>query len=243
MKRVETFEQILLHFFPFLEQIFSNMDAPIVVSTLIEKLKFESTRVHPTIDKHVQSAIENLYLLKLFFDHAEDNQVLPDPSTNGQKMTRLLQAVYSAEDSIDTWLMRRELQRRRTKWYRESEDLCVTSIFFKIRPAHFKSEEWQRESKELQGQSKELLTEREELLGQSQKLLTECEELHREGKKLDKEREYNCRKRMKNCNKRLLNLLDRMWAFELAVNDLGKLKNTKEIELEVAKDSRERGNV
>lgn len=69
------------------------MDAGIIVSSLIEKIPNETTTTQTMIGKQLQ-------LLKEFFiKDAKDNQLfVHGHSTSEQKMTSLLQVVYTVED-------------------------------------------------------------------------------------------------------------------------------------------------
>ncbi|XP_044500184.1 putative disease resistance RPP13-like protein 3 [Mangifera indica] len=80
------------------------MDAGIIASSLIQKLQDESK-----FKKH----IEILESFKQCLRHP-DNQSFLVNSVSEQKIARLLQAVFSVDDAVDTLLVRRELQGKRT---------------------------------------------------------------------------------------------------------------------------------
>ncbi|XP_044498114.1 probable disease resistance RPP8-like protein 2 [Mangifera indica] len=172
------------------------MDAGIIVSSLIEKMKnTESTTVQTLIGKQ-------LHLLKEFL--IKNNQLfLQDHPTSEQKMTELLQAVYSAEDCIDTGLTRKSKSLRRK--LNEQRLRLLDSIDY-LMDDNNRSKELLECSEELRKEGEELLKESEELLKEGEEL---GEELLKERDELLKEREELQRRRVDNYRKRFWNREER----------------------------------
>ncbi|KAK0596987.1 hypothetical protein LWI29_020771 [Acer saccharum] len=92
------------------------MDATVVVSLLIEKLQGllllpakEAATSNQLSHKQVQEAINSLDSLKLFLKDVDDLEALSGQSSmNDQTVTQLLSAVYSADDALNTLILRKE---------------------------------------------------------------------------------------------------------------------------------------
>ncbi|OMO70584.1 Disease resistance protein [Corchorus capsularis] len=92
----------------------SSMDAAVVVSLLSHKLQTllndEAIAITPKVKDQVQRTNHQLNLFRRLLKEAEKNQALAVEINSNQWTSHLLRALYSLEDAIDTFVVKKALQ-------------------------------------------------------------------------------------------------------------------------------------
>ncbi|KAI6691594.1 hypothetical protein NL676_028422 [Syzygium grande] len=82
--------------------------AAFLLKEKLQKLRADQTIIHPRLKGRISNAINNLQLLLSFLKDTAESHNAKDQAS---ERTKLLSSIYSAEDIIDTYLLRRARQR------------------------------------------------------------------------------------------------------------------------------------